>query len=41
MLGGTPTDAEVAQSASNGVRAFLRAYGKRKPAVRRAEPAAV
>ena len=41
MLGGTPTEAEVAQSASNGVRAFLRAYGKHKPAVRHAESAAV
>jgi AcrR family transcriptional regulator len=37
MLGGTPSEAEVAESARNGVRAFLRAYGRRQPAMRRAE----
>jgi AcrR family transcriptional regulator len=30
MLGGTPQDDEVLQSATNGVRTFLRAFGKRK-----------
>jgi AcrR family transcriptional regulator len=34
MLGGTPTDDEVLQSARNGVRTFLRAFGKRPPAAR-------
>ena len=32
MLGGTPRDDEVLQSATNGVRTFLRAFGKRKSA---------
>jgi AcrR family transcriptional regulator len=41
MLGGTPSEAEVMQSAKNGVRAFLRAYGKRHSAARRTEAAAV
>jgi AcrR family transcriptional regulator len=30
MLGGTPTDNEVLRSATNGVRTFLRAFGKRQ-----------
>jgi AcrR family transcriptional regulator len=34
MLGGTPTEAEVQQAATNAVRTFLRAYGKRQPAAR-------
>ncbi|MBN9220807.1 MAG: TetR/AcrR family transcriptional regulator [Mesorhizobium sp.] len=29
MLGGTPSESEVVQSATNGVRTFLRAFGKR------------
>jgi hypothetical protein len=29
MLGGTPREDEVVQSATNGVRTFLRAFGKR------------
>ncbi|TPM38671.1 TetR/AcrR family transcriptional regulator [Mesorhizobium sp. B2-3-4] len=29
MLGGTPSEDEVVQSATNGVRTFLRAFGKR------------
>ena len=29
MLGGTPREDEVLQSATNGVRTFLRAFGKR------------
>ncbi|MGX9145315.1 TetR/AcrR family transcriptional regulator [Mesorhizobium sp. 128a] len=33
MLGGVPTREEVLQSATNGVRTFLAAFGKRKPAV--------
>jgi len=32
MLGGSPDDDEVLQSATNGVRTFLRAFGKRQPA---------
>ena len=38
MLGGTPSEAEVVRSATNGVRAFLRAYGKsrKQPAPRQA-----
>ncbi|RWO15216.1 MAG: TetR/AcrR family transcriptional regulator [Mesorhizobium sp.] len=32
MLGGTPTDDEVLQSATHGVRTFLRAFAKRQPA---------
>ncbi|TPN39973.1 TetR/AcrR family transcriptional regulator [Mesorhizobium sp. B2-3-3] len=32
MLGGTPREDEVVQSATNGVRTFLRAFGKRPPA---------
>nr|AIA11739.1 AefR-like transcriptional repressor, C-terminal region [uncultured bacterium]AIA12150.1 AefR-like transcriptional repressor, C-terminal region [uncultured bacterium] len=32
MLGGSPGDDEVLQSATNGVRTFLRAFGKRQPA---------
>ena len=32
MLGGTPREDEVLQSATNGVRTFLRAFGKRKSA---------
>lgn len=32
MLGGTPDDNEVLQSATNGVRTFLRAFVKRKSA---------
>ena len=39
MLGGTPTDEEVMQSAANGVRTFLKAFGKRQPARRNDEPA--
>lgn len=39
MLGGTPTDEEVVQSAANGVRTFLKAFGKRQPARRNDEPA--
>ena len=31
MLGGSPGDDEVLQSATNGVRTFLRAFGKRQP----------
>lgn len=34
MLGGSPTDAEVSRSATDGVRTFLRAYGRRQPAAR-------
>ncbi|RUX47472.1 MAG: TetR/AcrR family transcriptional regulator [Mesorhizobium sp.] len=30
MLGGAPTESEVLQSASNGVRTFLRAFGRQK-----------
>ncbi|MER9326222.1 TetR/AcrR family transcriptional regulator [Mesorhizobium sp. M0488] len=30
MLGGTPSEEEVVQSARNGVRTFLRAFGKRR-----------
>jgi AcrR family transcriptional regulator len=30
MLGGTPREDEVLQSATNGVRTFLRAFGKRR-----------
>jgi len=40
MLGGTPSEAEVARSAGNGLHAFLRAYGRRQPAPRPAETAA-
>ena len=29
MLGGTPREDEVVRSATNGVRTFLRAFGKR------------
>ena len=32
MLGGSPTEEEVSQSASNGVRTFLRAFGRQKAA---------
>lgn len=32
MLGGTPSEEEVVQSARNGVRTFLRAFGKRRSA---------
>ncbi|TGQ42697.1 TetR/AcrR family transcriptional regulator [Mesorhizobium sp. M00.F.Ca.ET.216.01.1.1] len=32
MLGGTPQDDEVLQSATSGVRTFLRAFGRQKPA---------
>jgi hypothetical protein len=32
MLGGTPREDEVLQSATNGVRTFLRAFGKRRSA---------
>jgi len=32
MLGGTPSEQEVVQSARNGVRTFLRAFGKRRSA---------
>ena len=32
MLGGTPREDEVVQSATNGVRTFLRAFGKRPTA---------
>lgn len=32
MLGGTPTDEEVRNAATNAVRTFLRAYGKRSSA---------
>ena len=32
MLGGMPTEDEVLQSATHGVRTFLRAFGKRKSA---------
>ncbi|MDX8538254.1 TetR/AcrR family transcriptional regulator [Mesorhizobium abyssinicae] len=32
MLGGTPTEEEVLQSAGNGVRTFLRAFGRHKAA---------
>jgi AcrR family transcriptional regulator len=39
MLGATPSEDEVVRSAGNGVRAFLRAYGKRQPAPRRAAAA--
>ena len=39
MLGGTPTDEEVMRSAANGVRTFLKAYGRRQPARRNDEPA--
>lgn len=39
MLGGTPTDEEVMRSAANGVRTFLKAFGKRQPARRNDEPA--
>ncbi|BCH16052.1 TetR/AcrR family transcriptional regulator [Mesorhizobium sp. L-2-11] len=31
MLGGTPTDDQVLQSATHGVRTFLRAFAKRQP----------
>ena len=40
MLGGTPTEDEVLQSARNGVRAFLRAYGGREAGAHRSEAAA-
>lgn len=40
MLGGTASEAEIARSAQNGVRAFLRAYGG-QPASRRVDAAAV
>lgn len=33
MLGGTPREDEVVQSATNGVRTFLRAFGKRPSAI--------
>ena len=37
MLGGTPSEDEVLQSATNGVRTFLRAFGKRSPRQLRAK----
>ena len=40
MLGGTPTEDEVLQSARNGVRAFLRAYSGREADAHRSEAAA-
>lgn len=41
MLGGTPSEDEVLQSATNGVRTFLRAFGKRPSATVMKKPAAL
>jgi AcrR family transcriptional regulator len=35
LLGGTPTDAEVLDAATNAVRTFLRAFGKTTPALKK------
>jgi AcrR family transcriptional regulator len=41
MLGGTPQDDEVLQSATNGVRTFLRAFGRQKSAAQAGKQAAL
>jgi AcrR family transcriptional regulator len=35
MLGGTPTEEEMLRSATNGVRSFLRAFGRQKAVARK------
>ena len=41
LLGGTPSEAEVLSSATNGMRAFLRAYGTARCVAEKPQPAAV
>jgi len=41
MLGGTPSEADMRSSATNGMRAFLRAYGTARRVAEKPQPAAV
>jgi len=41
MLGGTPGETEVRASATNGMRAFLRAYGTKRCVAEKSQPAGV